>query len=122
MGIDITTFVAGEGGRAKLSDEAVELRQGDNQILGQPLLSRDETCKRFMFLELPIGWSKEFVYTDRRQLCVCLSGQLRFKTSDGSIATLSTGDVWRYRDKDTTGLTAEVVGEDPVTCLLVQLD
>jgi len=122
MGIDITTFVAGEEGRAGLSDEAIELKQGDHHILGQLLLSQHENCKRFMFLELPVGWSNEFVYTDRRQLCVCLSGQLRFKTGDGSIATFSTGDVWRYRDKDTTGLTAEVVGEDPVTCVLVQLD
>jgi len=122
MGIDITTFIAGDEGRAELSDEAVELTQGDHQILGHPLISRHEACKRFMFLELPMGWSKEFVYTDRRQLCVCLSGQLRFETSDGSIATLSPGDVWRYQDKDMTGLMAEVVGEDPVTCLLVQLD
>ena len=122
MGLDITTFVAGDEGRAELSEQTIELMQGDHRNLGQLLLSQHEACKRFMFLELPIGWSKEFVYTDRRQICVCLSGQLRFKTSDGSIATLSTGDVWRYRDKDTTGLTAEVEGEDPVTCLLVQLD
>ncbi len=122
MGIDITTFVAGDEGQAELSDEAIELKQDDHQILGQFLLSQHESCERFMFLELPVGWCKEFVYTDRRQLCVRLSGQICFKTSDGSIATLSTGDVWRYRDKNTTGLTAEVVGEDPVTCLLVQLD
>jgi len=122
MGIDIATFVAGDEGRAELSDETIKLTQGDNQILGQPLLSPHETCKRFMFLELPVGWSKEFVYTDRRQVCVCLSGQLRFETSDGSVASLSSGDVWRYRDKDTMGLTSKVVGEDPVTCLLVQLD
>jgi len=122
MGLDITTFVAGDEGRAELSEQAIELKQGDHQILGHLLLSQPETCKRFVFLELPVGWSKEYVFTDRRQLCVCLSGQLRFKTTDGSIATFSPGDVWRYQDKDTTGLTAEVVGEDPVTCLLVQLD
>ena len=39
MGIDITTFTAGDEGRAKLSDEAVELIHNDNQILDEPSLS-----------------------------------------------------------------------------------
>lgn len=122
MGIDITTFVLGDEGLAEILAEAIELRQGDHSVLGQPLLSKHETCKRFMFLELPVGWNKGFVYTDRRQIGVCLSGQLHFQTSDGLIANLSPGKVWQFKDKDAKGITAEVIGNEPVKCLIVQLD
>lgn len=122
MAIDIISLVSGKELTAVFQEEKIELKFDDHQVQGRPKMSSHELCERFVFLEWPVGWNKEVQNTDRRQIGVCLSGQLRFETSDGCLHDFFAGDSWRLRDIGVEGLNASVIGDQPVKCLIVQID
>lgn len=122
MSVEIVNIVSGPNGEAVFSDEPIEFRADAHVPGSSPLRSQHEAIRRFFFMELPQGWSNETVFTDRRQLGVCMSGKVRFNVSDGTSREFEAGSAWRLIDVNVTGLTIEALGSEPVTCMIAHID
>ncbi|MEM6891986.1 MAG: hypothetical protein AAF636_28305 [Pseudomonadota bacterium] len=122
MSVEIVNIVAGANGDAVFADQPIEYRAGAHVPDGSALRSQHEAIKRFFFMELPVGWVANTVFADRRQLGVCMSGKVRFNLPDGTSRDFEAGSAWRLIDVNVTGLTIEVVGSEPSTCMIAHID
>ncbi len=77
---------------------------------------------RYVMVRFPAGWNSELHRTPRRQLFIVLSGELEGAASDGSIVTLSAGDVLLMEDTTGKGHRAAVKGGNDVFALMVHLE
>lgn len=86
------------------------------------MMGDTEACKRFFFAELPPDTRTGFAPFARRQICVCLSGQLELILPDESSTVLVAGSVWRTENLSGEGHSYAVTGDAPARVLVVQLD
>lgn len=122
MGIKITEIVSGPGGQAAFRESEIELRHGDFGAHDGPRRSQSEPVKRVAFLEIPPDWVNESVFTDRRQIGVCMRGVVRFTLADGTSKDFQTGDAWRLVDVNVTALQVAIVGSEPASCMITTID
>lgn len=122
MSVEIVNIVAGPNGEAVFSDQPIEFRADAHVPGASPSRSHHEAIKRFFFLELPTGWVTNTVFADRRQLGFCMAGKVRFNLPDGTSRDFEAGSTWRLIDVNVTGLTIEVVGSEPATCMIAHID
>lgn len=85
-------------------------------------VSAAESCQRYLFVQLPGDWSGARHPSPRRQVAFCLAGRLRIEAGDGEHRVIGAGDVWRMEDVSGTGHTTSVVGGEPVSIAIVQLE
>ena len=122
MNIQITSFQNDHGVTTIIRDSLAGLRTNDQQDTKSPRISDHTDCKRYLFVEWPTGHTHVFDNLDRRHLGVCLSGQVQFQASDGALIVIGAGQTWQFLQGSAQDLKAEVIGDAPFQCLLVQLD
>lgn len=122
MDIQVTTFETNDDHATVFTESSVEMRTNDYHDMRSPRFSRHTECKRYLFVEWPAGHNHIFENLDRRHLGVCLSGQVRFITSEGASKVISRGQTWQFVQESAPNLTAEVIGNEPFQCVIVQLD
>jgi quercetin dioxygenase-like cupin family protein len=74
-----------------------------------------------LFFHAPVGWFGDWHPTPARQYFVALSGELEVYVSDGQMRRVRAGDVVYLDDLAGRGHTTRVIGDEPVTAVIVQL-
>lgn len=125
MNIEMLKVFSGEDGASKFGTETVTLQSGaehfqKNIVFFSPV----ESCKRFFFAQLPVGFSDNQAFAGRRQLCVVLSGRVEIGTPDGEFIGLGVGETVLLEDTAiaTQLRSVQVVGDEPALILVVQLE
>jgi quercetin dioxygenase-like cupin family protein len=86
------------------------------------LLTEPEEAARFVFIELPLGWTGPAHPSPRKQVLFCLAGALVVTASDGSTREIAAGDAWRMEDTTGKGHTSTVIGDRDFRAAVVQLE
>ena len=70
----------------------------------------------------PPGWYGDFHPAPMRQWMIIVSGSLEIGVSDGEKRILPTGTVALVEEAGSKGHTTRVIGDEPSTLMVVQLD
>ncbi|MEQ3729305.1 MAG: hypothetical protein ABNH38_18025 [Tateyamaria sp.] len=117
------TVFSGEDGQAELREDEIQFQSSDNVLGSERLkMSKIEPCKRSFFIHLPAGFHTEFRFVDREQTFVCLSGEYRISTNDGSVHEKGPGSVIHLLRDDVSTHTFDVLGAEGAHFLVVQVD
>ena len=75
-----------------------------------------------MFLSLPPDWNEPIHPTPKKQMLVCLAGDVRVTASDGEEREISAGDVWLMEDIVGKGHHTRVTSATEFEAIIVQLE
>lgn len=122
--MQIVTFSNDGKGGTKFGHEKVDLHTGLNTLATAPMMSPAQSCKRYFFMELPLGHASIRDFSCRSQICVLLSGELELMSSTGDVERFEAGAVMRLDDTDyeNPGRAIRVIGDQPARILTVQLE
>jgi hypothetical protein len=84
-------------------------------------VSAGETASRCLFLNLPAGWTGELHVTPVRQWLFCLSGEVRFETTDGEVFVALPGAAILLEDTHGRGHRSWVPAAESAILAAVQI-
>jgi hypothetical protein len=85
-------------------------------------LSNPRNATSVRFLAAPPGWEGKPHPTPRRQIFVVLSGCMEGTASDGSVRTFGPGQALLMEDTFGRGHASRVVGDEPMTSMVISLE
>ncbi len=116
-------FYTDENGESHLDEVEVELASLEYAPPAPSIEVSDPVdATSYVWVRFPAGWDSGLHPTPRRQLFIVLSGKIEGAASDGSIITMTAGDVLLMEDTTGKGHTARVRGENDVLALMVYLE
>ncbi len=74
------------------------------------------------FISVLPGWKSEWHPTPKRQFIFYLSGTIEAEVSDGEIRQFGPGSITLVEDTSGKGHKSRTVGDDPVVCVVIQLE
>lgn len=110
-------------GESHWEDLEAELSPMDFAPPAPPLhLSDLRGATSVRFLTAPVGWVGEPHPTPRRQIFIVLSGCMEGTTSDGAVRRFRAGQALLMEDTFGRGHASRVVGDEPMTSMVVSLE
>jgi quercetin dioxygenase-like cupin family protein len=73
----------------------------------------------YVVVRIPAGWKGELHPSPHRQILFCWSGTLKVTATDGSVRTVTSGDVWLMEDTRGKGHWSEVPSEVPFDAVII---
>ena len=85
-------------------------------------MSPFSTATRYSYVELPSEWKGGPHWPPVRLVTVVLSGAIEYTASDGEVRQVPAGSVISVEDTIGAGHHARVIGGEPMTAVLIELD
>ena len=85
-------------------------------------VSAHQTATGVVAINFPPGWYGDFHPAPKRQWMIIVPGTLEIGVSDGEKRTLPVGTVALLEEAGSKGHTTRVIGDEPSTLMVVDLD
>lgn len=110
-------------GESHFGEVELELGEVEYAPPAPPLhVSEPVEAERALLFRAPSDWVGDFHPSPRRQLYVCLKGELEITASSGETRRFAPGSVLLVEDTEGKGHISKVVGESYTEGLFVHLD
>jgi quercetin dioxygenase-like cupin family protein len=84
-------------------------------------VSSVEKAAGYAVIRIPVGWIGERHPSPHRQIAFSLSGALKVTASDGTVRTVTAGNVWLMEDTQGRGHESEVASDVPFEAVVILL-
>ncbi len=100
-------------GQSHFADRQVDFKLIDYAPPAPPIsVSQPTPADGIAYLSSPAGWTGDWHPAPRRQMILCLSGEVEVEVSDGEIRTFGPGALLLVEDTIGSGHITRVVGRD----------